>query len=263
MRAVNLRLPTARRILDFGCGTGWLIAEAETAGNPYRVGVDHSMEALQGSNGGPWLQEGRSNPTVGFVLADGLNLPFGNDVFDVVIGHVSMPYVNTYEAMREIHRVLVPGGCFFLTFHSFSYLRRRLRQSLERRNWKDVLFVVYIAINGLLNHVSLPQTQVWWKRRMFETVNTAAGVYRTALKVGFIRISTDCERQKIFFASTGIKPDIHTECPSPVQKSTAHGTSWKGSAPVTPTQQCFFEPDIFEVSTPELSGRHGVTDWEY
>src|SRR5258708_850309 len=127
MRAIRIRIPGAKRILDFGCGTGWFLAEAQVDGNPLRVGVDYSRESLEGTNGVPRIQADQSNP-VCLVIADGLRLPFVDQSFDAVVGHVSMPYMDTCEAMVEVNRVLVPGGSFLLTFHSFNYLWQRARK---------------------------------------------------------------------------------------------------------------------------------------
>ena len=34
MRAITVRIPAAKRILDFGCGTGWFLTEAQVDGIP-------------------------------------------------------------------------------------------------------------------------------------------------------------------------------------------------------------------------------------
>lgn len=205
-RAVQVQLPPARRVLDFGCGTGWVLAEAEAEGNPLRVGVDYSLAALHGQRGSPQLDKGRANPVIRFVVGDGLRLPFADGVFDVIVGHVSTPYMNTTTALRELYRVLAPGGAFWLTYHSFYYAGERLWRSFLAGRWKDVVFTGYALLNGLLNHFSLPQTQAWWRRSLFETYNTPRGVARSAAKQGFIFISTEQTRRRIFFVATARKP---------------------------------------------------------
>jgi SAM-dependent methyltransferase len=110
MRSINVCLPHARRVLDIGCGVGWVLAEAPTQGSPLRFGVDYSVNALRGVAGGPQLRTDRQNPRIDFVAGDGARLPFIDEAFDVVIGHVSMPYMNTRRAFREVYRVLAPGG---------------------------------------------------------------------------------------------------------------------------------------------------------
>lgn len=202
-RIIRIRVPVAKRILDLGCGSGWVLAEAQVDGNPLRVGIDYSPESLAG-RGVPALDPDRANP-IHKVLGDGLHLPFSAASFDVVVGHVSMPYMNTRAAFREIYRVLAPGGSFLLTFHCFYYLRQRLFKSLLSAHWKDVAYMLYVGTNGLLNHFNLPQTQVWWKPSAFETVSTQRGVYMAASRVGFTGISSD-RRAEWFFHMAGQKP---------------------------------------------------------
>ena len=198
---LRIGVPRARRVLDFGCGTGWVLAEAQKEGVPFCVGVDYAPPA------GP-----RPFP---MVAGDGQRLPFAGGAFDVVIGHVSAPYMNTGGALREIYRVLAPGGSVLLTFHSFAYLRRRLAKRVRERNWKDILFLAYLAVNGLLNHCALPQARLWWNRRIFETVNTARGVHRSARAAGFCLISTEHAGGRIFFAFTARKPGPDGVLPAP------------------------------------------------
>lgn len=209
MRAVNVQLPRARRVLDFGCGTGWLLAEAQQNGPGIQIGVDYSPAAVES---GRELYSG-----ISFAVADGLHLPFAAQTFDVVIGHVSMPYMNTSKALQELYRVMSPGGSLFLTFHSYAYIRDRFRMSLRRANWKDVIFSAYMATNGLLNHLSLPQMKARWSRMKFETVNTPSGVAKTARRCGFTLVSTEYEHSRIFFAVTARKPnsDLSGVLPAP------------------------------------------------
>lgn len=198
MRAIQVELPPARRVLDIGCGTGWVMGEAHTQGPCLRVGMDTSVDAMK---------RGRRQYPITFAAADGTLMPFADDTFDVVIGHVSMPYMNTQSALQEIFRVLVPGGSVFLTFHSFGSVRSRFGASLRRRNGKDLLFCAYMALNGVFNHFGLPQFRPGWNRNRFETVNSAHGVCRTARKSGFVLTSAETSVERIFFAFTARKPN--------------------------------------------------------
>jgi len=181
------------------------LAEAQLAGDPFLVGVDYSWESLHGLNGVPTLQPGQANP-VRLVCGDGLRLPFAAETFDVVIGHVSIPYMNTRAAFREIHRVLSPGGTFLLTFHSFHFVYQWLLQTIRTRYWRGLPYKAYIATNGVLNHFNLPQTQLWWRQSAFETVNTPRGIRLAAEMAGFTDVVSHPRPNRILFDATARKP---------------------------------------------------------
>jgi SAM-dependent methyltransferase len=203
VRAINVRVPAAKRVLDFGCGTGWVLAEAEMEiEQTVRVGIDLSLEDLQ---------HARRRFGLNFAVSDGLCLPFADETFDVVVGHVSMPYMNTAKALAEIYRVMTPGASLLLTFHTFRYFRERIWNSWKSRNAKDVAFSVYMAANGLLNHWSIPQMRCCWKPDRFETVNTPRGVSRSARSKGFVLASVEHDSGRIFFAFTARKPNAPAE----------------------------------------------------
>jgi len=211
---------TRRTILDFGCGTGWVLAKASAdPRDQLRVGVDFSFADL--------IEGSRRYPHLRFVRGNGLALPFAGGSFDEVIGHVSLPYMKTRAALREVHRVLAPGGSFFLTVHSLEYVRRRLQSGVGRGRWKDRMFMLYAIANGLLNHCGLPQLS--WFGGKFETIHTAAGIARTARSVGFSGVRVERRSGLIFFGVAGHKPNPERlEAPRDPEWSLVHVMTVKG-----------------------------------
>ncbi len=98
-----LDLKSRRRILDAGCGGGWM---AERLGSSDRqcVGVDISFEMLRNSE--------HKNSKI--VCADLCALPFQPEVFDAVLCYfVFINFLNPAEIKRavdELLRVTEPGG---------------------------------------------------------------------------------------------------------------------------------------------------------
>ncbi len=94
--------------LDLACGTGDIAFEL--AGRGARVvGVDITQRMLQLAGRKPQAQSTR----VAFVAGDMMHLPFGASLFDVVTtgyGIRNLPLIE--PALREVHRVLKPGGVF-------------------------------------------------------------------------------------------------------------------------------------------------------
>jgi SAM-dependent methyltransferase len=114
--ALDRHLPDwrERRILDAGCGTGAIL---QRLGNPERnVGVDLAPEAIEFCR-----QRGLTNVQQADIAA----LPFADESFDAVISSSVLyhDWVKDIDAaMRELKRVLRPGGFLFLVLPAFSFL---------------------------------------------------------------------------------------------------------------------------------------------
>ena len=92
------------RVLDLACGTGDILFGAVP---PARsgVGLDVTHRMLQ------LAFERRRDPRTPLVTADMLALPFGGERFTVVTTGYGLRNVpDLDQALREIHRVLAPGG---------------------------------------------------------------------------------------------------------------------------------------------------------
>jgi malonyl-CoA O-methyltransferase len=85
--------------LDLACGTGRYGLLLEQRGAASVVGTDMSQEML------------RRAPLARRVRADMTQLPFANAQFDLVVSGLAVGHAPQLEAwMREVSRVLVPGG---------------------------------------------------------------------------------------------------------------------------------------------------------
>jgi ubiquinone/menaquinone biosynthesis methyltransferase len=94
------------RVLDLACGTGDLLFGAADRAR-LAVGVDITHRMLELAT----RRAGKASPTIAFITADMLALPFGNARFDVVTtgyGLRNVPHLRV--ALVEMHRVLAPGG---------------------------------------------------------------------------------------------------------------------------------------------------------
>jgi SAM-dependent methyltransferase len=97
------------RILDIGCGTGkQLTADRAQFPSGLLVGVDRFRGMLRIAR--------RRGPSVGWVHGDGGRLPLRSESFDYVTNQFSYHHIADRESfIREVHRVLRPGGRFVLT----------------------------------------------------------------------------------------------------------------------------------------------------
>jgi SAM-dependent methyltransferase len=111
----GLRLPRGARVLDAGCGTGGNLAMLGELGEV--TGLDWSDLALElaAARGSAWLVRGS--------VAE---LPFAPASFDLatsfeVLYHRAVP--DDVAALRELARVLRPGGWLLLRLPAYEWLR--------------------------------------------------------------------------------------------------------------------------------------------
>jgi ubiquinone/menaquinone biosynthesis C-methylase UbiE len=114
------------RVLDVGCGTGTLLQELAAVPDVRLVGIDPSAEMLA-------IARGKLPPTVSLVRGVAERLPLPDRAFDAVVSTNSFHYFRRpVEALREMRRVLVPGGRLVITDWCDDYLTCRLCDRLLR-----------------------------------------------------------------------------------------------------------------------------------
>lgn len=114
LRWQKLRGEGPFRLLDVGCGTGWLLALTASWPTAERlVGLDASPEMLTKLEA---KIAAAPDPTkLQAVHGDAEHLPFEDGSFDVLTCCNSFHhYPNQAGAIREFHRVLRPGGLLIL-----------------------------------------------------------------------------------------------------------------------------------------------------
>ena len=103
-RLQALRAEFGGRLLDVGCGTGFIIDIAADLFDDVR-GIDLTPAMLA-------RVQPRSNVQV--YCGDAASLPFGAGAFDVVSAYSFLHHLQDLESvLGEAHRVLRPGGCLY------------------------------------------------------------------------------------------------------------------------------------------------------
>lgn len=110
------------RVLDIGCGAGFLTNYLASAGHDV-TGVDSSTSSLEVAT------RHDTSGRVRYLVGDAMALPFDDGHFEVVCAMDFLEHVDDWKgAVAEMSRVLAPRGLFF--FHTFN------------RNWLSWLVVI-------------------------------------------------------------------------------------------------------------------------
>lgn len=130
--------PTAGAVLDVGCGAGRTTRRLAERGFDV-TGIDVSERMIRTATD--------LYPDIQFQVADVVDLPFDDEVFEYVLfSAYGLDYVypesDRLNALEEVHRILRPGGVFAFNTHNGWYnlpalllARSRLKQLyLERGN---------------------------------------------------------------------------------------------------------------------------------
>ncbi len=148
-------------ILDFGCGDGFF---AKTAFGEVGVGLDVDSEILAEAKKESVYQE--------LILFEGKKIPFRDHYFQTVVSNCVLEHVSNLEgALREIHRVLKPGGYFLTTvmadnWEKYIFRKKWMRQKqkhhhlLSAENWQKVFKKAGFKI--IKTHGYLDKTASHW-----------------------------------------------------------------------------------------------------
>jgi len=98
-----LKVKQGERILDLGCGTGYLTNEIKKLGADV-IGIDASADMIEKAT--------KEYPDIKFQVADGANFRF-DDQFDAVFSNAALHWIrNADAAVKCVYNALKPGGRF-------------------------------------------------------------------------------------------------------------------------------------------------------
>jgi 2-polyprenyl-3-methyl-5-hydroxy-6-metoxy-1,4-benzoquinol methylase len=130
-----------RRLLDVGCGNG-----AQTVHHLSRfelvVALDVVQEHLRTFRG---ELESRATSNCSPILYDGSDMPFPDAAFDSIISIETLEHVaNESATLREVHRVLVPGGTLIVSVPNKWWIFETHGASLPLLPWNRVPFFSWL-----------------------------------------------------------------------------------------------------------------------
>jgi len=106
----NLEGYGLRKILDLGCGSGWLSVYLARLGFSV-TGVDIASQAIELAK--TWAKQ--ENLSIEFSVADIVDMDFPEGTFDAVVANAIFEHLTfdlAKECLSKIERFLIPGGVF-------------------------------------------------------------------------------------------------------------------------------------------------------
>ena len=119
VRLLRAAAQPGRRVLEVGCGVGTDLVQFAASGSQV-TGIELSSTALDLAR----LNLAQRGLPANLACMDGEALGFAAEVFDLVYAHGVLPYTpDATRLLREIHRVLRPGGAaIVMVYNRHSWL---------------------------------------------------------------------------------------------------------------------------------------------
>jgi SAM-dependent methyltransferase len=108
VQMLSSHLRPGMTILEIGCGTGYFTRELTRCGADI-VAIDVSPDLLE------IAKAKYSAPNVRYEIQNAYALTYADAMFDSVVGSSILHHLEIEEALREIYRVLKPGGTIYFT----------------------------------------------------------------------------------------------------------------------------------------------------
>jgi SAM-dependent methyltransferase len=147
--------PLGARVLDVGFGAGDQMQQLSALGcHTFGLDVDPHF-----------VSRGRASG-LSVCRAVSERLPFASAAFDGVICKVVIPYTDEADAVKEIGRVLRPGGIARVSYHGLGY---SLRYLLTDRDWKFRVYGGRAIVNTALYAVTGRRLPGFWGDTLYQS----------------------------------------------------------------------------------------------
>jgi ubiquinone/menaquinone biosynthesis C-methylase UbiE len=184
----------ATRILDVGCHAGHIIEGLQLPASYKVCGCDVDLEALELAK--------KFVPQASFAEASAEKLPYDDAAFDFVYSRGVAVLMDIPRALRELNRVLAPGGSLWVSLHRVNDCWFIWKGTLKAHPFKTAAFALYGMINGAFFHVTGKMFRYPLNRSRMMSFQTESRIRKELEKAGFGNIRFDQGR---FLVVTGVK----------------------------------------------------------
>lgn len=159
------------KVLDFGCGDGFF-AELVFGKGKIDIGLDLEKNER--------VKEAIKNKVYKRIaLYDGNKIPFPNNYFDTIISNCVLEHIpNLSQSIKEIYRVLKPGGYFLATVMTDNWEKFLLGKNIFGKKYLDFL-------RKKQEHYNLLTKKQWeniFKKQGFKIISSSPYLSKTQSK---------------------------------------------------------------------------------
>ncbi|MGH9453405.1 MAG: methyltransferase domain-containing protein, partial [Terriglobia bacterium] len=166
-----------RSVLDLGCGSAQITEALDVSEGIFLCGLDLSLD--------PMLEGISAGRRVRFVQGSGEKLPLKSGSFDYVVSGVALPYMDLPVTLREIRRVLRPGGGLWASLHPMPFAWHDFMRAMRSLSWKNLIFRPYVFLNGFYFHLTGRLFRFPLKRVRCESFQSKRGMAIALHEAGF------------------------------------------------------------------------------
>ncbi|MBP1991140.1 class I SAM-dependent methyltransferase [Paenibacillus eucommiae] len=191
-KLIELREASGPKLLDVGCGTGFIIDLAKDLFDEIH-GIDVTQAMLD--------QVDISNGNITLYNSPAETLPFNDDSFDMATAYSFIHHVHDYTlVLKEIFRVLKPGAIFYVDLEPnklFWQAMSNIENNINKEKYSDI---VLKEINSVLHTDENVQAQFGIEKEVFNQAeyikNILGGIEpyifrQDSLEIGFSKCEID------------------------------------------------------------------------
>lgn len=139
-----------KEVLDLGCGFGWFCLMAEERGAKRIIGVEISEEDLKTA------KKSIKSKNIEFIVGSALSIPLPDNSVDTVFAWEVIEHIPTNtekEMLKEVERILKPGGKFYLSTPYNSFISKLFDPAfliLNHRHYDEMHFKKFTLESNLI-----------------------------------------------------------------------------------------------------------------
>ena len=165
IKAISDNIDKDASILDLGCGNGYCTFQFAKLKIKTITGADYSSQSIIHANDALKIYDNLISNKIKFVQADAVNLKFDDNSFDNIITIRCLINVGEFDnqvaALKEIYRVLKPGGKYIMCentttgLHNLNSVRQEVGLEKIELRWHNQYLDEQLFLNEIKKYFKI------------------------------------------------------------------------------------------------------------